>query len=193
MSEPTPQDGTQATTDTPPWGDPANFDPEKAWNLIQGLRQDKERLASRPVLTDEQQQQLTEYQRLVQASKSDLERTTEELNRWQADAQKWRQAAVGSRIEALAAVEFADPSDAVSALDPAKYLDAGGQIDEAAIKADLAAVLEKKPHWRRAADAAPPTPRPPAPNRAQGAGGNAAPDPAAEFAAILQGQLNGSR
>jgi hypothetical protein len=56
----------------------------------------------------------------------------EELNRWQTEAETWRKAAVGNRIEALASTDFADPSDAIAALSGTDYLDAGGQIDEAA-------------------------------------------------------------
>jgi hypothetical protein len=114
----------------------------------------------------------------------------EEATRWQTEAETWRTKAVSSRVETLAAADFADPSDALAAIDPAKYLGAGGEIDEAAIKADLAALLERKPHWRRASDSAART-RIPAPNPAQGSGvnGKAAADPATEFAAILRAQL----
>ena len=39
---------------TPPWGSPEDFNPEKAWNLIQALRADKEQLqAARDTLTQE--------------------------------------------------------------------------------------------------------------------------------------------
>lgn len=169
----------------PPWGSPEEFNPEKAWNLIQGLRADKEKLSSRPVLDDDAQRKIAEYDRLEQASKTDLERKTEEVNRWQAEAEKWRKTSVGSQIQALAATEFADPTDAVNALDPTKYLGAGGEVDEAAIKADLAALLEAKPHYRRVTE--PFGPRIPAPNPAQGSGNNgkSGADPAQEFAAIL--------
>lgn len=174
---------------TPPWGEDENFDPERAWKLIQDLRADKEKLTARPALTDEQQQQLAEYKKLVEASKTDQERQAEELSRWQTDAQKWRGEAVAARVQALAAIDFTDPSDAVAAVDPNSYIDAGGQIDEAAIQRDLAAVLERKPHWRRTSDGIP-APRVPAPNPAQGAGGGSTPaDPASQFAAILQAQM----
>lgn len=134
-----------------------------------------------------------ELDQMRQTSQTESERQAAELVRWQSEAERWRTDAVGSRIQAVAASDFADPSDAVTALDPAKYLDASGQIDEDAIRADLADVLERKPHWRRA-DGAPPAPRVPAPNPNQGSGqnGRSAPDPAAEFASILQGQLNRS-
>jgi hypothetical protein len=170
---------------TPPWGTETDFNPEKAWNLIQDLRSDKEKLAARPVLTDEDKQRLTEYNRLVEASQSDLDRAKTELTRWQTEAQTWRDQAVGSRIQALAATTgFADPSDAVGQLDVSKYLEAGGVINDAAIKADLEQVLERKPHWKKT-DATP-TARPPAPNQHQGSGGGApSSEPRDQFAALL--------
>lgn len=58
----------------PPWGDAANFDPAKAWKLIEDLRSDKEKLAARPALTPEQQTQLAEYTALVEASKTEAQR-----------------------------------------------------------------------------------------------------------------------
>lgn len=70
--EPTDQTTTATSTEAPPWGD--DFDPEKAWKLVQNLRADKEKLASRPALTDEQQRQLGEYNALVEASQTDAER-----------------------------------------------------------------------------------------------------------------------
>lgn len=135
---------------------------------------------------------VSQWKQLEEASKTELQRAQEELTRWQTEAGTWRTAAVSSRVETLAASDFADPSDAIAAIgDPAKYLDAGGQINEDAIKADLGALLERKPHWRRAADQAPAAPRIPAPNPAQGSGVNGRPaaNPAAEFGALVQGLL----
>jgi len=129
-----------------------------------------------------------ELDQIRQQNQTEAERQAQELTKWQSEAETWRKTAVGARIEALAATDFADPSDASASLDPAKYLDAGGQIDEAAIKTDLAEVLERKPHWRRA-EGAPPA-RLPAVNPAQGSGGGRSPaDPGTEFAAIIQSQL----
>lgn len=184
---PTPPAGPAPSA--PPWG--ADFDPEKAWNLVQGLRADKERLAARPVLDDDAKRKLAEFDRLEAASKTELERKTEEVTRWQTEAERWRATSVSARIEALAAADFADPSDAASNLDPGKYLGAGGEIDQDAIRRDLAGLLARKPHYKRTTDQ--PAPRAPAPNRAQGAAaGNATADPAAEFAALLQGRLAGT-
>jgi len=175
----------------PPWGSDDDFDPAKAWKLIEGLKADKERLQARPVLTDEQKHQLDEYNALIEASKSDLERANEQVTRWQTEAEKWRASSVSSRVQALAADSFADPSDAVTALNDNNYLDSGGVIDDAAIKADLAALLERKPHFRKI-DPDSGKPRVPAPNPAQGASGNAptAGEPRDMFAALLKQQLN---
>lgn len=192
-STPTTPDATPQAS-TPPWGSDTDFNPEKAWNLIQGLKADKEKLSAREFLTDDQKAKLAEFDRLAEASKTDQERQAEELARWQKDAQKWRGEAVTARVQALAA-DFADPSDAVTAVDPSTYLDASGQIDEDAIKRDLDALLERKPHWRRSPDGSTaPAPRVPAPHQAQGASGKpSAANPAAEFAAILQGQMGQGR
>lgn len=195
MSESAPEPAVPAGTENapapesaPPWGDEKEFNAEKAWNLIEGLRADKEKLAKRPVLDDDAQRKLAEYERLEQASKTELERATEEVTRWQSEAEKWRTTSVGHRIEALAATDFADTSDAASALDPSKYLGTDGQIDEKAIQADLAELLARKPHWRRNTD--PAGPRVPAPNPAQGtASGRPASDPASEFGALFASQL----
>lgn len=141
----------------------------------------------------EAEPKLAEYEQLKAASQTDAERQAQELNRWQSEAETWRKAAVGNRIQALAAVDFADPSDAVAALAEHNFLDAGGQIDEDAIRSELAAVLERKPHWRRPSEgAAAPVTRTPAPSAAQGTGGTPPNDPAAQLAAIVQGQLQRS-
>lgn len=182
-------EGQQEQQSAKPWGDDANFDPAKAWSLIQGLKADKEKLAARPVLDDTAKQKLAEYDKIVEAQKTEAQRAQEELQRWQTDAEKWRGTAVASTVRALAAADFADPDDAVRNVDPAKYLDAGGVIDEKAIAADLAKLLEAKPHYRRPEQST--GPRPPRPNVNQGSGqnGRSAGDPAQEFATILQGSL----
>ncbi len=87
-----------AAPDAPPWG--ADFDAERAWKLVQDLRSDKEKLAARPVLTDEQKTALAEHDRLVQASKTETQRLQEAatsaqqaLANAQADAVRYKVAA----------------------------------------------------------------------------------------------------
>lgn len=97
MTEPTP--ATPATpevpaapVDAPPWGE--DFDPAKAWNLVQNLRADKEKLAQRPALTDEQKRQLSEYNSLVEASKTEAQRQAEAVETAKREAESARAEAI---------------------------------------------------------------------------------------------------
>ena len=146
-SDPTtdPATGT-GSTGTPPWGTPEDFDAEKAWNLIQGLRSDKEKLSARRALSDDDAAKLAEYDRLVEASKTDLERAQERAEQNEQRATRAETRAVKAEISRLAD-GFADPSDALDSLNVSDYVTDDGDVDVDAIKADLAELLEKKPHW----------------------------------------------
>lgn len=111
MTEPTgptapapAQEPTQPT-EPPPWGD--DFDPARAWHTIQSLREKEKELSKRPVLTDAQQQQLAEYDRLVQASKSEEQRREEAV----ANAQREAEMARAEAIRYKAAATHAIPAD----------------------------------------------------------------------------------
>lgn len=80
----------QSGDEKPPWGSEDEFNPEKAWNLIQNLRADKERLSSRPALSEEQQRQLDEYNALVEASKTEAQRREEAEAAARRDAEQAR-------------------------------------------------------------------------------------------------------
>jgi hypothetical protein len=131
-----------------------------------------------------------ELQRIKDAEKSESERLNDQLARANDQVTKVRQKLVKSRVEALAITGFADPEDPLAELDLDSYLDSDGDIDEAAIAADLAALLERKPHW---AKPAPTTQQPqegsrrPAPDRTQGSGANKTRTPslADEFAGFI--------
>lgn len=99
--------------------------------------------------------------------KSDLEKATAKAERLEAAAKAATSRAVRAEVRAAAA-EFADPEDAVAFLDLAKYSDADGEIDADAISADLADLLERKPHLRRPAPEAVKKPAP-KPDPGQGA------------------------
>lgn len=88
----TPVETPPAPAETPPWGE--NFDPARAWHTIQTLRARESELSKQPRLTAEQQKQLTEYQTLVEASKSDAQRKDEELARAQREAETARADAI---------------------------------------------------------------------------------------------------
>ncbi len=178
----------QPTESVPPWErDGEDFNPERAWNRIQALESDKKKLQERPRLTEDEQRRLSEYAALEEASKTELDRAKESEQRWMTETDRWRKAAVGQQVRALAALDFADPDDAVTAVrdNLDQYMTAGGDIDEAAIRRDLADVLERKPHWRRG-DAAPHPSRAPLPNPAQGQAGSPVLDKHQEFANWLR-------
>lgn len=118
----------------------------------------KQAAAERKAAADARKQ-LAELTKKVQefedGQKSDLEKAQAQAERSADQAAKAVARAVQSEIKASAG-QFADPSDATDALmkDPSKYVDASGDIDTDAIEADLADLLERKPHWAKPAPAA---------------------------------------
>ncbi|KQX27560.1 hypothetical protein ASD97_25000 [Streptomyces sp. Root63] len=137
----------------------------------------------------EQEPLLAELRKRKDAEKSDTDRLNDQLTDAQEQITKTRQRLVRSQVQALAMTGFADPEDAVGALDLNSYIDSDGDIDEAAIKADLDALLERKPHWAKAQPQE--GPRRPAPDRTQASGANKSrpPAPGDEFAGWLKPQL----
>jgi len=97
--------------------------------------------------------------------------------------------AVRAEVRAVAAADFADPADAVAFLDLSAYVDDDGEIDSDRIKADLADLLERKPHLAKAA--AEPEKRRPAPDMTQASSANSqrSSNPADEFAGFLNSRL----
>ncbi|MFG3046230.1 hypothetical protein ACGFZR_15040 [Streptomyces sp. NPDC048241] len=132
---------------------------------------------------------LAELQRRQDAEKSDTDRLNDQLSRAQEQITSTRQKLVRTQVQALAMVGFADPEDAVGALDLGSYIDSDGDIDEAAIKADLDALLERKPHWAKTQPQE--GPRRPAPDRTQASGANKtqASSPRDEFTGWLSSQF----
>lgn len=117
--------------------------------------------------------------------KSELDRANAKAERAAEREVKATARAVSAEVKALSVGLFADPSDAADVLmkDPSKYVDADGDIDTDAIEADLADLLERKPHWAKPAPAAEsqdpagePKPKAkPRPDPGQGSRGNPAP------------------
>lgn len=130
---------------------------------------------------------------LEEAQKSEAERLQDQLARAQEQIAATRKRLVEARVQALASASFADPEDAVGALDLTSYIsEESGDIDEAAIKADLEALLERKPHWAKPKPSQE-GPRRPAPDRTQASGANKTkpPSPREEFAGWLSARLPG--
>ncbi|HTE57097.1 MAG TPA: hypothetical protein VK698_39860 [Kofleriaceae bacterium] len=130
-----------------------------------------------------------ELQAIKDADKSETERLADKLAAAEERIASTRQRLAKSTVQALAGAAFADPEDAVGALDLDSYIDSDGDIDEAAIEADLQTLLERKPHWAKPQPQE--GPRRPAPDRTQASGANKTRtlDPAEEFAGFLHKQL----
>ncbi|MBM7771735.1 hypothetical protein JOD54_001939 [Actinokineospora baliensis] len=98
------------------------------------------------------------------AQLSDVEKATARATEAETQVAALRRRAVQAEIRA-AASGWADPSDAPRFLDDhARYVTGTGEIDTAAITADLAAELARRPHLARSDG-----PRRPAPDPSQGA------------------------
>lgn len=130
-----------------------------------------------------------ELQAIKDAEKSDTERLADKLAAAEERIATTRKRLVKSQVQALAGSAFADSEDAVGALDLDSYIDGDGDIDEAAIEADLQALLERKPHWAKSLPQE--GPRRPAPDRTQASGANKTRPltPADEFAGWMKSQL----
>lgn len=137
-----------------------------------------------------------ELQAIKDSEKSESERLNDQLARANEQIAMTRQKLAKARVQALAGSSadersaFTDPEDAVGALDLDSYISEDGDIDEAAIEADLQALLERKPHWAKPQPQE--GPRRPAPDRTQASGANnkqAPLTPEDEFQGFLHAQL----
>jgi hypothetical protein len=147
---------------TPP-ADPALGDAgKKALAEERTARKAAEKLAA---------EQATKLKEFEDRDKTDAEKLTAAKEAAEKVAVAATARAVSAEVRALAAAEFADPTDAALLGDLTKYAKADGDVDVEAIKTDLAALLTAKPHLKRAAAG---TGRP-APDGSQGRGGNNAP------------------
>ncbi|MEU9333133.1 hypothetical protein AB0D49_08205 [Streptomyces sp. NPDC048290] len=185
--DPDPADPQPDPEPTPPDPDPAPgpdaADPEgaehlgdagkKALDTMKRERADARRLAAA------EKKRADELARKVQdfedAQKTEVERATAKAERLAEQVAKATKRAVLAEVKAAAA-EFADPEDAAAFLDLSAYTGGDGEIDTGAISADLDALLDRKPHLRRAAGE--PVKKTPKPDPGQGA---RPPEPPADF------------
>ncbi|MFF3998525.1 hypothetical protein ACFYX8_35115 [Streptomyces cyaneofuscatus] len=183
------EDGTESTDDAQKADAGAEekpFDRRQAEAKIRKANSEAQNLRKR---LKELEPAAAELQRIKDSEKSETERLTDQLAAANERIDKTRKRLVQSQVQALAGASFADPEDAVGALDLDSYIDGDGDIDEAAIEADLQALLERKPHWARVQPQE--GPRRPAPDRTQASGANKSrpPAPGEEFAGWLKPQL----
>lgn len=191
------QDGTEST-DEAQEAEAATeekpFDRKQAEAKIRKANSEAQNLRKR---LKELEPQAAELQRIKDSEKTESERLNDQLERANAQIAATRKRLVTARVQAIAGASvedraaFADAEDAVGALDLDSYIDSDGDIDEAAIEADLQALLERKPHWAKSQPQE--GPRRPAPDRTQASGANRtkAPSPEDVFAGWLTTRLNG--
>ena len=165
--EPAPEpedDPKPEPEDEPDGADKLGDAGKKALDRMKAERAEAKRLAAaEKKRADELARKVADFE---DRDKSELEKATAKAERLEAAAKAATARAVKAEVRAAAA-EFADPEDAVAFLDLAKYTDGDGEIDAEAISADLEALLERKPHLRRAA-AEPPKKPVPKPDPGQG-------------------------
>ncbi|MEU5772727.1 hypothetical protein ABZ819_05400 [Streptomyces venezuelae] len=190
VEETAPEENGTETTDDAQEADTAveekPFDRKQAEAKIRKANSEAANLRKR---LKELEPKAAELQKLKDAEKSDTERLADQLAAANERIDKTRKRLVKSQVQALAAASFADPEDAVGALELDSYIDGEGDIDEAAIEADLQALLERKPHWAKAQP--PEGPRRPAPDRTQASSANKTRPltPEDEFSGWLHAQL----
>ena len=167
-------------------GDDKPFDRKQAEAKIRKANQEAKNLRQR---LKELEPKAAELQAIKDSEKSESERLSDQLQRANEQVAKTRQRLVRTQVQALAMAGFADPEDAVGALDLDSYIDSDGDIDEAAIRSDLDALLERKPHWAKTQPQE--GPRRPVPDRTQASGANKTRPLAPEdvFAGWLKPQL----
>ncbi|MGW5173115.1 hypothetical protein ACWERY_01955 [Streptomyces sp. NPDC004082] len=188
------QDGSETTDDAQEaeTNDEKPFDRKQAEAKIRKANQEAKNLRQR---LKELEPKAAELQAIKDAEKTESERLNDQLQRANDQVAKTRQKLAKARVQALAGTSseeraaFTDPEDAVGALDLSSYIDSDGDIDEAAIEADLQALLERKPHWAKTQP--PEGPRRPAPDRTQASSANKTRPltPEDEFSGWLKSQL----
>lgn len=127
------------------------------------------------------------------AQKTEVQRLQERLDAAEKRSAQFRGRAVKSEVRAMAADLFADKTDPEAHLDLSSYIAEDGEIDTEQIKADLADLLERKPHLGKPVKEA--ERKRPAPDKTQASGANKtrSKNPADEFAGFFKSQLNSSR
>lgn len=165
---PTP---TPSAEKQPPWGDPANFSPEKAWELIQNLRNEKGGDPSLKTELDQLRQAQTQQRDALAAALGVKPEETSDTDKLAKQIEGLRGQILASEKRALA-VEFKVPETMLTA------------TDAEALRAQAASLAEFAQAAHYAAITSAPQAPPPAfqPNPGQGQG-NAPLTPEAQAAA----------
>lgn len=184
-------DGEQATEQEEPAGeaDETREDPFDRKQAEAKIRKANSEAANLRRRLKEAEPLLEKLRQIEDSQKSENERLTDQLTAANDKTSKLRHRLVKAEVTARSG-GFADPEDALGALDLDSYVDSEGDIDTSAIEADLQALLERKPHWARVQPQE--GPRRPAPDRTQASGANntrATPKPEDVFSGWLKSQV----
>lgn len=164
---------------TPPWGSDEDFNPQRAWNLIQNLRNENAGLKSKAA---EAQPLLDAHEEHRRAEQGELATAREDLTAANGRADTWRAQAVRSKAEALAAGRFVDAEVAVTLIGDLTEYAANDHIDVEKLTGRLNQLAEAHPFLLT-----PPPQQGFTPNRGQGQSGNG-PLTAAQVAAHAESQ-----
>lgn len=191
--------GAQPAEDTPPGDDKPQegkgaeepFDAARAQAKIRKANQEAASLRKR---LKELEPLAAKAKEREDAEKTETERLQSRLTEREQEIGRLRKRAVKSEVRALAAPTFADATDPEAHLDLDAYVGDNGDIDTDQIKADLADLLERKPHLGKPKPKdtdEPERKRRPAPDRTQASGANQtrAKNPADEFAGFVNSRL----
>lgn len=147
--------GSAVMEDAPPAGDAPQVDAppagDKTFTQADLDRVVAERLArAKPKDYDDLKTKAAEFDKLREASQSDLEKAVAAARKETEDAIRGevRRERVLDRVEVLAAKDFADPEDARLRLEKRAddFVGKDGAVDAEAISAALTALLKDKPH-----------------------------------------------
>ena len=160
--EPPKLEAPKADAPKPPWGSDDDFDPNRAWSLIQNVRSEngdlKAKLQDVQPILDAHDQQRRDEQGEIATAREDAAQATEQ-------AAAWRSEAVRAKAEALAAGRFIDTDTALTLIGDLSGYATDAGIDIERLTGRLDQLAQDKPFLLA------PPPQGFTPNRGQGQSG----------------------
>lgn len=128
---------------TPPWGSAEEFNPERAWSLIQNVRTENTTLkdqltAAQPILDAHEQQR--------RAEQGELDTAREDLTKATQRGDTWRDRALRSEARAKAAGRFIDADAALALIGDLSGFATDDGVDDAKLTQRLDQLAADKPH-----------------------------------------------
>lgn len=173
-NDPEPADLPEPEADPDPTG--ADPEPEGADSLGDKGKQALDRMkaekaaAKREAAEQKKAREAAErrIQEFEDRDKTELDKATSRAEKLAEQVKQATARAVKAEVKALASENFADPTDADLLGDLSRYVSDDGAVDTDSIEADLADLLDRKPHLRKAAADIDPKKKTPRPDPSQG-------------------------